>query len=493
MKNLLSCYTRSVLFATILPGLVSVSADGQELDAYPLVEKGSGKELVVKVISMGDGKIEFKYKNKSFKLPIERFVAGTGEEIEKLLLLQKEAGEQEFGAINSGVGHDLFGGGSLWNEKASDVAKRLKWPRESLKKGSSSYRFYPNAEYDFLGARPYCATLYGGEGEAPLRLSLVFANKGDYNSNVGSGADHFKKTKSKEKLPNTLGEAIELDAKLISEKLTEALGKDPVAQKYGEKEDKRTVQRWDFEDHSFLLSSLEGEYASLLIVPIENADMEGKVKFIKDSDLKEKQLENIVKNENGDVYIDNIPMVNQGPKGYCAPATFERAMSYMQVPADMYLLATAATAAGGGTNTYKLAEDCKRIIRSKARRIKDLNLEKDLNFRNVAKFIDKGVPILWQMRSLEEYNKVAVKRTKERTEIKDFAEWSREIQSEADSLSGRFKSNQNNHHICLIIGYNEATKELAVSDSWGPKYELRWVHIDIATAVTSRGGFVIDF
>jgi len=50
-----------------------------------------------------------------------------------------------------------------------------------------------------------------------------------------------------------------------------------------------------------------------------------------------------------------------------------------------------------------------------------------------------------------------------------------------------------NYHICMIIGYNEETQELAVSDSWGPAYELRWVHIDIAKAVTSSGGFVIDF
>ena len=45
----------------------------------------------------------------------------------------------------------------------------------------------------------------------------------------------------------------------------------------------------------------------------------------------------------------------------------------------------------------------------------------------------------------------------------------------------------------MVIGYNEATNEVAVSDSWGPRYELRWVHLDIAKAVTSRGGFVIDF
>ena len=32
----------------------------------------------------------------------------------------------------------------------------------------------------------------------------------------------------------------------------------------------------------------------------------------------------------------------------------------------------------------------------------------------------------------------------------------------------------------MIIGYNEATQELAVSDSWGARFELRWVPLSVA-------------
>ena len=32
-------------------------------------------------------------------------------------------------------------------------------------------------------------------------------------------------------------------------------------------------------------------------------------------------------------------MVNQGPKGYCVPATFERVLRTMGIESDMYLLA----------------------------------------------------------------------------------------------------------------------------------------------------------
>jgi hypothetical protein len=120
-------------------------------------------------------------------------------------------------------------------------------------------------------------------------------------------------------------------------------------------------------------------------------------------------------------------------------------------------------------------------------------LEEDLDIKFVKKYIDKGVPILWQMRSLEEYNRIANDRTAKRKSIKEFDIWTKQIQKESDDVSLGMKANQSNHHICMIIGYNEKTRELAVSDSWGPRYELRWVHIDIAKAVTTRGGFVIDF
>jgi len=471
--------------------LANVSAN--ELAAYPLVEKESGKKIVVKVTALEAGKISFVYNGKSFSLPVDRFTEGVEAEVTGLLESNttRDSKKIDSSKINELIGHSLFSDISLWNETGTEVAARLEWRKESVKKYSSSYRSYPKPSYQFLGARPYCVTLYGGEGDKPESFSLVYANKGDYGSNVGSGEDHFKKIHPNEELPNTLEEAIKLDEKLITQTLTEALGEHKV-QRYGEKEDARNVLRWDFENHSFLLSSLDGEYVNLLIVPIENAEAKGKVKFVKDSDLKAQQLTNIVRSENADVYIDNIPMVNQGPKGYCAPATFERAMSYMKIPADMYLLATAATTQQG-TNTRLLAENCKRIIRSKARRIKDLDLNKDLKMKTVQKYIDKGVPILWQMRSLREYNVLANKRSEKRKTVKDFKAWADEIQAEVEEIGEGVMSQNANHHICMIIGYNEETQELAVSDSWGPNYELRWVHIDIAKAVTSYGGFVIDF
>ena len=100
-----------------------------------------------------------------------------------------------------------------------------------------------------------------------------------------------------------------------------------------------------------MLSLQEGKYAALRIMPIARADRSGRVGKITEGDLKKRMASCVERRDNGDVIIRNIPMVDQGPKGYCSPATWERYLRYMEIPADMYLLALAArTRTGGGPN-----------------------------------------------------------------------------------------------------------------------------------------------
>lgn len=463
-----------------------------EAGALSITQKSTQRTIDVEPVRLEDRQFTFRLSGKDYTVALDTLAEGSKKEVVAWADSQqaRQAGTGAGDEVNGVLGQELFAPGkSLWSENVEDVARRLNWEKESAGQYSSSYRFYPPAAYGFANAHPYCCTLYGDEEGRPSVLSFVFANKGDYGSNVGFGADHFK-PKGDLPTPKSLDEAISNDAKAIIDQLSKCLG-EPKEQRYGEKEDRRDVQRWDFEDTAFILSVREGEYVHLLVVPTEVAENEGRVDFIKDQDFRKYLMANIRKEPNGDTRLMNIPMVNQGPKGYCAPATFERAMRYMGVPADMYLLATLATSQGGGTNTTILAEESARIIRSKARRMNDLDLEKDLDMRYVQRYIDKGVPLLWQMCSLDAYNDVANRLTEERAGVKDFDQWARKIAAEAEEVVGTLSA-ESNYHICMIVGYNEKTNEIAVSDSWGPSYELRWVPLSIAQAVTTRGGFVID-
>lgn len=461
--------------------------DAKHID---ITHEALGNSLKVEVLALKNEEIKIKLDTGDiYTIPTDLLTAKSISNARAFLDKQVD----ELAKMNAFIGQPLFNlAGTLWEQPATETARRLRWPIESRASTSLSFRKYTKENYRFLGAHPYCATLYASpNGNAEL-FSLVFANKGDFASNFGMGEDHFKKINPDKKPPTSLSEAIKLDAETLTKSLSDELGP-PKKQYYGEKEDKRKVLRWDLKGHSFILSERDEEYVSLIIVPIKVADAAGKVTLVKDSVMKATLAKNVKRKENGDVLITNIPMVNQGPKGYCAPATAERAMRYMSVPADMYLLAVAATAPGGGTNTTALMNSCKRIVRSKARKIRNIDLKKDLNMKTLKKYIDKGVPLLWQMRSLSEYNQIANRRTRDRQNVTDFSDWAKSISEESQKVVSQLQNNETNHHICMIIGYNKNTNEVAVSDSWGIRYELRWVHIDIARSVTSRGGFVIDF
>lgn len=57
-----------------------------------------------------------------------------------------------------------------------------------------------------------------------------------------------------------------------------------------------------------------------------------------------------VKKEGTKVFLEGIPMVDQGSKGYCAVAAFERVMRYYGSQVDMHDLADLANSSGSGTS-----------------------------------------------------------------------------------------------------------------------------------------------
>lgn len=402
---------------------------------------------------------------------------------------QKEASElnTELAKLKQTVGKPLFAGTPFEVRDAGEIAKALGLRVESKTKHSTSWRIYARPDYRLFGARPYSIALYADEQGHPTNLSAVFANKGDFGSNAGLGTEHFEG--GSEATIKSLGDAMEKDEKAIEKAISSALG-EAETQRYGEGKSRRTVKRWDWNGHSLLLSSEENEYVSLSIVPLELAESGGKTGKVGDMDLKKRLAADVILEKNGDVYLGQVPMVNQGPKGYCVPATFERAMRTMGIEADMYLLAMVGeTSIGGGTSVQKLLENVRSQVYRKGRRPKDDHTKK-LRIRDIQKYIDDGVPVMWTMRSLSEYNKVATTNTKRRKKTTDWSTWATTIAEETEALieTDRVEAN---HHICMIVGYNEATQEFAVSDSWGPSFERRWVPVGVADWASQGGLFMI--
>ncbi len=206
--------------------------------------------------------------------------------------------------------------------------------------------------------------------------------------------------------------------------------------------------------------------------------------------IRARVLANLEKRANGDVVVGDLPMVDQGPKGYCVPATAERAMRYLGIPADMYILANAGQSGfGGGTNVNMLLEGMAPQIRSKRRSFDAW--EGEFRLKEIAKYIDKGVPIMWCLYSTDKFNDTADARTKDRKNITDWAAWKTKVTEE--SATNRLPKDEKTAHVVLIIGYNKDTNEIAFSDSWGELYKERWITLPEAEQVSQQFFYVVGF
>lgn len=480
MKSPLKPLLLSALFLTT--GLLKAGS-------YIVLESEDGSTKVrAELLSLTNEIALFRREDgEKFKTPLSDLSKGSKEEVQAIW----EEWVQGSTKVNEAFGHPLFlKKGAIWDEAADAVAKRLKLPLESKTPYTSSYRLYPRSEYEIAGASPKTLVAYGDHEGNTHSISIIFSNKGDSLSTVGSGEDHFKENgKSIDR--STLKGAMDYDEAVIAHTLTQVLG-EPVKQRMlGQGNKSHPVKRWDWNGHAFILANVKEEYVGLSVVSSDFADGGGKVSRISDGEMKERLKNSVIREKNGDVYVKDIPMVDQGPKGYCAPATFERAMRHAGVAADMYLLATLATIGGSGTNTAKLYDEVAFTTRSKGgRTAREISL-KSLAPKKLKRYIEKGVPILWQMCSLPNYNQIANTRTRDRKKVTDWTAYSAKISTEAEQNAPKMGA-KGNFHICMIIGYNETTNEIAVSDSWGTNYSIRWIHVDEAEAVSNQTGFVID-
>ncbi|MGJ3241463.1 MAG: hypothetical protein ACFE0O_00685 [Opitutales bacterium] len=384
--------------------------------------------------------------------------------------------------LNEALGQPVFGQDlNLWQEPVDAVARRLGWPRESKTSRLSSFRTYPRSRKTLLGARFHTAALYGEDGR-PERLSLVFANKGDSVHELKGARD----------LEQKLQEAIDRDATLLESRLTELLGQ-PSRQSLGEGRGTRLrALRWDAGPTAFLLAAEDLEYVGLQIMPSPLADEGGLKRRLSDNDIRNRAMANIEERPNGDVVVGNIPMVNQGPKGYCVPATMERYLRYLGMSADMYLLALAGqTNLGGGTYLTPLIEGVRYRLQ---RNNRDFDVvEAPLSIRLLDDYLDDGLPVMWSLHSTPTFNRLTKQRTRHRKRVTDWDTWEKQLRESRRAADDLPPHHGQNRHMAMIIGYNPDTGEIAFSDSWGPDYQERWITEEEAARFSQDRFYVIDF
>jgi hypothetical protein len=142
-------------------------------------------------------------------------------------------------------------------------------------------------------------------------------------------------------------------------------------------------------------------------------------------DFKRSIASRVKTSKNGHAYIDSIPMVDQGDKGYCAAATLARVLQYYSYSVDMHAMADLAkTEAVGGTRTEDIIKAMRRVCNSTPFRLQEL---RNTTPSAIGSIVRQGVPIIWFVPG----------------------------------------------HARLLIGIHPEKNEIVFSDSWGLEYQYQ--------------------
>jgi hypothetical protein len=206
----------------------------------------------------------------------------------------------------------------------------------------------------------------------------------------------------------------------------------------------------------------------------------------------------------GDVAIKDVPMVDQGQKGYCVVATAERVLRYYGVKADENELAQLADSdAQKGTNDKAMTESLTKLTARLKIRVRTL-VETDLRamideYNQVAKHARVN-PVNFNVAEASELFsqvKPEILRESRNKNRAAFGSFNRQVKSHINegvpmlwSVTVGVLDTDGTHaktpcgHMRLIIGYNEKTNELLFSDSWGAGHELKRMPASDAWAIT---------
>jgi hypothetical protein len=212
----------------------------------------------------------------------------------------------------------------------------------------------------------------------------------------------------------------------------------------------------------------------------------------------------------GDVWIGDVPMINQGAHGYSILACSERLMRYYGFDVDKQELAQASNASFESNLSYAVIIDSLKKIGTRQKfRVREIDRYESGEFRRlltdynrVAKRV--SVPLLndpqgrwspndyYPVLRLEVWKEV---KTKNKGDVNRF--W-RQIQaSVAEGVPPLWclilglvpEPNMTRGEVIgasrLIIGYNERTQEVIFTDSWGIGHEMKRMALADAWTVTT--------
>ena len=235
--------------------------------------------------------------------------------------------------------------------------------------------------------------------------------------------------------------------------------------------------------------------------------------------------DNIIRDPRGDVFVDNVPMVDQGQKGYCSVAAAERVLRYYGVDVDEHEIAQAAgTSAEEGTSSKEMKDSVDAIGRrfrlatvtlygdfDKSVQERIAGLDKEVaSYNKAAKKLKKaeiGEDVyIKRQGNMISYDPRALDAAMDPEVLKDM-----KVNGAMKSRYTKFMKDVHQYvnvgmplfwgvvlgtypetdlpqtrggHMRLIIGYNDKKKEILYTDTWGKGHELKRMPADWAWTIS---------
>jgi len=324
----------------------------------------------------------------------------------------------------------------------------------------------------------------------PLRVDISLWNKGD---DLPVSREKFEQIIQK--------------ATLELGKLT-AVNSQDFTPKRGDTAVKINATAWKHANYQVLLESshsgassksFEAEFIRLKIVP------PGK-DFHETQKVSRNDIRANVKPDGSGTVITNIPMVDQGQKGYCVVASVARVMAYYGLPVDQHEIAQIANSrAGGGTTMEEMKEGLKRVCGRLGLRMREIDMLQNQDYERLIKQYNRSAKAsgarqldektrdlgaVWQ-----QFDPQVLKQARcgNKTEV---ARWTKQLKEQIDKGVPVFWTvmlglvpepglpQAGGGHMRMLIGYDEKSGEVIFSDSWGAMHEKKRMKIEDAMTIS---------
>lgn len=383
---------------------------------------------------------------------------------------------------------EAMAGGEFWGKTREELGKSLLEGVGFFPTDKMTDRIPPSEELTFGAVESGEMLIRWNEKMQPSHVLLMVYNKGDDGS--------LEKKEFDDKLQK------------VTEALSAICGGKGKPKKLSRKDSAIRVKAWYWQwaggyvQLEAASSGKKKDFAAEFIRLRVGADAAALEQGGSADAARKASLRQNVRREGSSVWIVGIPMVDQGEKGYCVPATVSRIFAYYGMDGvDQHTLAALCNSSGEeGTSVsamYGALQDIGRAFHVRVQPLDD----------------DGGSVMGW----LNAYNKAAKKLKKEPVAPEDFAhaEWDAEVLTQARAgkpsqlkkwLSPLLKSveagmpviwsvqlgvfpekgasQSRGGHMRLLIGYDEEKQVVFYSDSWGAGHERKEMPLEQACAIT---------